>query len=57
MLEEDRAVPGEVRPGIKHRKTPDIGLSLDADAYQFLLMRNRAIEAKNTREKPVGVIT
>ena len=53
----DRIVPGKVRPGIKYRKTPDIDQSLDAEAKQFHLMVNRANEAENTREKPIGVIT
>lgn len=50
-------MPENVCLGIKHRKIPDIGLDLDAEANQFRLRLNRAIEAEVIREKPIGVIT
>lgn len=53
-FEEDRAVLEKVHLGMKHMKTPNIDLGLDAGAKQFRVMLGRAIQAENVREGSVG---
>ena len=45
---EDKAILEKVHAGMKHMKTPNIDLGLDAGAKQFRLMLKRAVEAEKT---------
>ncbi len=52
-FEEDRTVLEKVHLGMKHKRTPNIDLGLDAGAKQFRLMLDRAIEAESAAGEAV----
>ena len=47
-FEEDRDILVKVHEGMKHARTPNIDLGLDAGAKTFRVMLDRAIKAEQT---------